>query len=182
MSKKQEPKYEELSKQYTDEEIAESFVFRSTLSKAEKQAADEELRKLRFEALKSMSDEQILQGELIRMKLLMQDYFIQPEYLNEFSFANQLKRYIHLLNKSMVAFATDIGIHKTKLSRVINEKENPNVDLMYRLEHHSDYMIPATYWYKLHSRKLEEEIRKNDEKRSVEYKKVKNRLSFKKSA
>ncbi|MDX2070987.1 MAG: hypothetical protein SFV55_21335 [Haliscomenobacter sp.] len=56
------------------------------------------------------------------------------------------------------------------------------MELMYRLEHHSSNMIPATYWYRLHSRKLEEDIKLDTEKRAVEYKRVKNNLVFKKSA
>jgi hypothetical protein len=39
----------------------------------ERKQADEEFRKLRFERLKEMSDEQILQSELMRMKLLMKN-------------------------------------------------------------------------------------------------------------
>ena len=73
MSKLKEPSYEDLRKELSDEEIAESFVFRSTLNAEEKKQADEEFRKLRFERLKEMSDEQILQSELMRMKLLMKD-------------------------------------------------------------------------------------------------------------
>ena len=56
------------------------------------------------------------------------------------------------------------------------------MELMYRLEHHSSNMIPATYWYRLHSRKLEEDIKLDTEKRAVEYKRVKNQLVFKMSA
>ncbi len=48
-----------------------------------------------------------------------------------------------------------------------------------RLEHHSSNMIPATYWYRLHSRKLEEDIKMDTEKRAMEYKRVKNNLMFK---
>lgn len=182
MSKDKEPTYEDLRKKYSDEEIAESFVFRSTMNDEEQIEADKEFRKLRFELLKNMSDEQVLHGELLRTRYLMKDYFHQDLYLEEYSFSNQLRKYINLLNKNMVEFASDIGIHKTKLSRILNDRENPNVDLMYRLEHHSAKMIPATYWYKLYSRKLEEDIKSNDEKRTKEYKKVKNELKFKLSA
>jgi hypothetical protein len=73
MSKIKEPTYEDLRKELSDEEIAESFVFRSTMTAEEKKQADEEFRKLRFERLKEMSDEQIFQSELMRMKLLMKD-------------------------------------------------------------------------------------------------------------
>lgn len=60
MSKKKEPTYEDLRKELSDEEIVESFVFRSTMTAEERKEADEEFRKLRFEKLKDMSDEQIL--------------------------------------------------------------------------------------------------------------------------
>jgi transcriptional regulator with XRE-family HTH domain len=182
MSKAKEPSYAYLSKQLTDEEIAESFVFRSTLTDEEQKQADEEFRRLRLESLKNMSNEQILQSELMRMRLLMQDYFKAAVFMESFSFANQLKQYIDLLKKNNAEVAADLDIHRTKLSRILNGKENPNVELMYRLEHHSGNMIPATYWYKLHSRKLEEDIKMNAEKRAEEYKRVKNVLKFKKSA
>lgn len=182
MSKTNEPTYEDLRKQLSDEEIAESFVFRSTLMGEERKQADEEFRRLRFEQLKNMSDEQILQSELMRMKLLMKDYFKQSEFIESYSFSSQLKKYIDLLKKTRTDFAADLDIHKTKLSRILNDKENPNIELMYRLEHHSNNMIPATYWFKLYSRKLEEDIKMDQEKRAEEYKRVKNKLKFKMSA
>jgi len=182
MSKTKEPTYEDLRKQLSDEEIVESYVFRSTMTPEERNQADEEFRKLRFERLKDMSDEQILQSELMRMKLLMKDYFNQSEFIASYSFSSQLKKYMGLLKKNSTDFAADLDVHKTKLSRILNDKESPNMELMYRLEHHSSNMIPANYWYRLHSRKLEEDIKMDTEKRAVEYKRVKNRLVFKKSA
>lgn len=79
-----EPTYESVSKELTDEETVESYVFRSTMTAAEKKEADAEFRKLRFEQLKNMSDEQRLKGELLRMKLLMEDYFKQSKYIATF--------------------------------------------------------------------------------------------------
>ncbi|MEZ4989833.1 MAG: hypothetical protein R2824_05460 [Saprospiraceae bacterium] len=182
MNKTKEPTYEDLKKKLSDEEIVENFVFRSTMTDEERKQADEEFRKLRFESLKDMSDKQILQSELMRMRLLMKDYFKQSEFIESYSFSSQLKKYIGLLRKTRTDFAADLDIHKTKLSRILNDKENPNIELMYRLEHHSANMIPANYWYRLHSRKLEEDIKMDSIKRSEEYKRVKNRLKFKKSA
>jgi len=60
MNKTKEPTYEDLRKRLSDEEIVERFVFRSTLTAEEQKEADEEFRKLRFEKLKDMSDEQRL--------------------------------------------------------------------------------------------------------------------------
>ncbi len=178
MSNKKEKTYEDLRKKYSDEEIAESFVFRNNLSTEEQQEADAEFMKLRMKRLKAMSDEQMLKGELMRMKLLMQDYFRQSKFIEEFSFSNQLKNYISLIKKTMVEFSKDLDIHKTKLSRLLNNRENPNIELMYRLERHSGMMIPATYWYRLTTKKQEEEIKTNMAKRDTEYKRVKNELRF----
>lgn len=175
---KNEPTYESVSKYLSDEEIVESYVFRSTMTVAEKEAAEAEFRKLRFEQLKNMSDEQRLKGELFRMQLLMDDYFKQTAYIETFSFANQLKAYIDLLKKTHTSFAKDIGIHKTKLSRILNNKEKPNIELMYRLERHSGKMLPAIYWFRLHTKQLENRIKKDEEKRLEEYGKVRNELCF----
>lgn len=179
---KKESTYDKVKTRLSDEEIVDSFVFRSDLSKKEKKSADEELLRLRLKKLTEMSDEQILQSELIRMKLLMKDYFQQNIFDESFSFSSQLKKYIELLKKTHVEFAGDLDIHKTKLSRVLNDRENPNVELMYRLEIHSGKLIPANYWYKLHAKKLEQEIKLNKDKRKEEYKRVKNKLKFKISA
>lgn len=182
MNKKNpEPTYESVKNRLSDEEIIDSYVFRSTMTAAEKEEADAAFRKLRFEQLKNMSDKQILQGELMRMRLLMKDYFEQSTFMKSFSFSVQLKTYIELLKKSQASFAKDIDIHKTKLSRLLNDKENPNIDLMYRLEWHSGQMIPATYWFKLHTKKLEHSIKENQEKRKEASKRVKNELNFEES-
>ena len=74
MSKKNEPTYDQLKKTLTDEEIVESYVLRSEMTEEEKTEAEDEFRKLRMEQLKSMSNQQVLQSELMRMKLLMKDY------------------------------------------------------------------------------------------------------------
>ena len=177
---KKEPTYGDLRKELTDKEIAESFVLRSTMTEEEREQADAEFRRLRFEQMKNRSDEQILQSELMRMRLLMKEYFKQASFIESYSFSNQLKKYIELLKKTQKEFATDIDIHKTKLSRILNDRKNPNIELMYRLEHHSGKMIPATYWFRLHSRKMEQEIKVNQEVRSQEAKRVKNQLSFRK--
>ena len=173
-----EPTYEDLKKIYTDEEMAESLVFRSTMSAEEREEADKEFLKLRMESLKAMSDQQRLQSELMRMRLLMDDYFKQPAYSEEFSFAKQLQSYLQLLKRTQKDLASEIDLHPTKLSRILNNREEPNVDLMYRLELHCGMMIPATHWFKLQSRKLEQQIKKDAVRRKLEYEKVRNELKF----
>ena len=74
------------------------------------------------------------------------------------------------------AIADNLNIHPTKLSRLINGKENPNIELMYRLEEHSGGELPAFYWWRLHAKELEHKIRTDLEKKLEEAKKVKNAL------
>jgi len=175
---KKEPTYKDLRKKYSDEEIVDSFVLRSSMTDEERASADAEFRRLRLEQLKNMSDKQILKGELMRMKLLQSDYFKQPSYSVAYSFEQQLKNYIDLVKKSKKSIAEDLDIHPTKLSRILNAKENPNIDLMYRLERHSGNMIPTTHWYRLFTRKVEHDIIQNTKHRQEQYDKVKNTLSF----
>ncbi|MEM9885257.1 MAG: helix-turn-helix transcriptional regulator [Bacteroidota bacterium] len=176
--KKSEQIYRELSKEYTDEEIVESFVFNETLSSEEQKAVEEEFRKIRLERLNNMSASEILFGNLVKFKLQMQDYFKKRAFEEAFSFSSQLKNYIKITKKSNKDFAENIGIHATTLSRIANGKENPNVSLMYRLEKHSNGEIPAHFWWKLHARELEHSIRTDLEKKIQEGEKVKEVLHF----
>ena len=50
--------YQELRKQYTDEEIAESMMIPQDLTEAERREADEELRAFRFKLLRERTEEQ----------------------------------------------------------------------------------------------------------------------------
>ncbi len=174
--KKSEKIYRELSKKYTDEEIVESFVFNETLDTEEQKKAEEEFRKIRMERLKNMSESDILSANLIKIKLRIKDYFKRSKFEDRFSFSNQLKEYIKITKRSNKEIAENLNIHPTKLSRIINDKENPNIELMYRLEEHSSGELPAFYWWRLYSKELEYKIRTDLEKKLEEAKKVKGAL------
>lgn len=164
--------YKKLSEQYTDEEIVESVLFNETLDAKEQKKVDEEFRKIRLERLKNMSPKDILIGKMMQMKSLIKRYFQQNSYDDKYSFPNQLKHYIKLTTRNNKEIATNLGIHPTKLSRIINGKENPNIELMYRLEKHSDGELPAHYWWRLYSRELEHQIRTDLERKLEEGSKV----------
>ncbi len=165
-------KYNELRKKYTDEEIADSVLFNEELSIEEQKEVDEEFRKIRLERLKSMTPKEILIGNMMQMKLLMKQYFEKDTYEEAFNFSNQLKQYIKLSNRSNKEIAQNLDIHPTKLSRIINAKENPNIELMYRLEKHSDGELPAHYWWRIYSKELEYQIKTDLEKKISEANKV----------
>ena len=112
------------------------------------------------------------------MKLLIRDYLERMGFEKDFSFANQLAQYIRILGRSHKNIADEIDLHPTKLSRLLNDRENPNIDLIYRLEKHGGNIIPAIYWWKLYTKRLEEEIKTDEERRKIESERVKNNLKF----
>ncbi len=170
--------YRELSKQFTDQEIVEGYVFPADLEEQEKEAIEAEFRALRLKALKESTEEQRLLSALMRMKLLIQDYLGRSDFEKEFSFAHQLEQYIKLIGRSQKDFAVEIDLHPTKLSRLLNGRDNPNNELVYRLEKHCGNVIPAIYWWKLYAKQLEDEIKTNERLRIIEWEKVKNNLKF----
>lgn len=78
--------------------------------------------------------------------------------------------------KKRKAFAKELEVHYTKLSHLLNDKETPNLDFLYRLEIHSDKLISALLWWKLIAKKTEQEIKENSETRSEAEKKVEKKL------
>jgi len=176
--KKSEEVYRDLKKKFTDEELADSFIFSVELPKEEQKEIREEFLKLRLERLKSMSEEELISSDLFAFKLRLKRYFEKSKYDDAFSFSNQLKTYIKITRRSNADVASNLGIHKTKLSRLINRRESPNIDLMYRLEVHSSKEIPAFYWWRVYSTELEFKIKTDYEKMEEEGKKVENPLKL----
>lgn len=176
--KKSEEIYKKLSKKYTDEEIAESFVFNETLSPSEQQAVDEEFRKIRLERLQNMSAQERLVANLLQFKYQIKMYLEGDEYSDAFDFANQLRKYIKITQRNNNQIAGDLDIHPTKLSRILHGRENPNIELMYRLEKHSSNEIPTYYWWRLYARELEHRIKTDLKKKMEEAGKVKNPLEI----
>lgn len=177
--KKGEKIYKELSKIYTDEEIVESFVFNDdSLSEEEQRQADKEFRELRLSRLKNMTAAEILYGKLMKLKFRIQSYLEEGSYREEYSFSSQLKIYSEIINKPNKEFAKDLDVHPTKFSRILNNRENPSIDLMYRLEEHSRGEIPAHHWWRLYSLELENRIKTDLERKIAESKKVKNQIEL----
>ena len=178
MRKKNKDIYNKLREKYTDEEIADGILFSEPLEEKEQKEVEEEFRILRAERLKNMSQKEVLVGKILQMKYLLKSYFKAEKYNPTNSFSNQLRTYIKITNRSNKEIAENLDIHPTKLSRILNEKENPNIELMYRLEKHSDGELPAYYWWKLYSIQLEHKIKTDLEKKLAEGRKVKNHLNI----
>jgi transcriptional regulator with XRE-family HTH domain len=163
---------------FTDKELAEAHIFPSNLSTTERQEIDAEMKTLRFQRLAAMSDSEKLQGNLLGLKFQMEDSIQLNTYSEKNNFSTYLQAYLKILNKKQVDFATEIGLHPTKLNQILNNKTMPNIPLMYRLEKHSGGFISALLWWKLLTKKMESDIVNDTKKRQFEANKVSFELAF----
>ncbi|MFK7905486.1 MAG: hypothetical protein AB8B69_10195 [Chitinophagales bacterium] len=173
-----EKKYQELREEYTDKEIAESMMIPADLSEEEANESRKELRELRFEKLRNMTESQRLFSDLMRLKIQMENYIEKEEYNEAKSFGVYLEEYIRILKTSKKKFSEDIKVHNTRLSRLLKGKEDLNIDIAYRLEKHSGGVIAAISWWKLLTKKQEYEIITNVKRKKEEGNKVANALHF----
>lgn len=168
----------EKNSHHTDKELAEAHIFAHDLLPVEKQASDVEMKTLRLQRLVSMTDNQKLQSDLLRLKFLMEDAIQQEFYNEKHSFSTFLQAYLKVLVKKQVDFAAEISLHPTKLNQIINNKAIPNISLMYRLETHSGGLIPTILWWKLLTKKMEADIKNDTTQRQLEAEKVHFQLAF----
>lgn len=176
--KKYEKLYKELRKKYSVQEISESMLIPADLTAEERREADESLKELRLKMLREQTEEERIFSDVMRLKIIMDDYIQNEPYTAEKSFGRYLEEYARILNVAKKKLAEDLAIHYTRLSRIINDRENPNIELAYRLEKHSGGLISALSWWRLVVKKQEHEIRKDDETREKEGAKVKNPIKF----
>ena len=170
--------YKKLRKEYTDAEIAEGYLIPPDLTEEEEKKIQEEIRELRFKQLRERTEEQRIYSEIMRLRIQMEDYYKLGEYTMEQGFAEFLADYIHIIKKKQKDFAEDISIHHTRLSRILNNREEPNIELAYRLEKHSGNLISALLWWRIAMRKQEYLLRRDEKTRLAEAAKVKNALEF----
>lgn len=171
--------YAKIKNTLTDEEITESFIF-SVETKNPEQAKQEqtEFLRLRMERLNDMPIHEKQRWELYGMQIRIEKYLQAAKFDPKFSFANQLQEYINVTRQQREIFAEDISLEEITLNNLLDEKEQPSIELLYRLEKHSQNKITAQNWWRLYALQLEHEIEKNSELRKVEAKKVKNTISL----
>ena len=168
--------YQKLSKKYTDKEIAESFVLPSSSSRKEAEVLREEMRRLRQEQRAAMTDQEKMYSALMQLKYQIAGYIDEEKYRAQHSFGSYLKQYVAIIQKSKKELSTDIGIGTSKLNEILSDEREPDKGLPFRLETHSQGLIPALLWWKLIAKKQEYEIRQDKKKRKEEYAKMKNRI------
>lgn len=175
---KYEKIYQKLRKTLTDEEIADSMLIPADLTPEEKKKADEELRAFRFKLLNEMTEEQRVYSDLLRFRYQIESYLEEDFFDKSKSFGKQLSEYVRILNRTKKKVSEDLNVHYTRFSRIINDREDPNVEFVFRLEKHSGELIPALTWWKLLTKKQEFEIKQDRKTRKREASKVKNAVKF----
>lgn len=161
-------------KKHTSDEPIDSLILPSQLSLEQQEEADKEFSTFRLNRLKHMSEREKLYSRILQLKYTMEDYFKSNTYDPKYSFSHFLREYIHSINKKDNEFSKEISLHVTRLSRILNNKEEPNKTIFVRLEIHSNNWIPALYWYRVLEKKRELEIINDKSIRTSERKRVKS--------
>lgn len=169
--------YKKLREQYTDEEITDSMLIPAALSEEEKEKGASELRAFRLKLLSEMTEDQRLYSDLLRFRYLLEDYIENRDYDENMNFGVQLEEYVRILKRTKKRMSEEIDVHYTRLSRIINNRETPNIEFIYRLEEHSGGLVPALTWWKLLVKKQEFEISRDKTTRRIEAAKVKRAIA-----
>lgn len=161
------------SEKLGDKELAESFVFRNSLSSKEKLQIAKEITLLREKLNAQLDEKETIRFKILQLKYQMEDFIKNPTDEKE-SFGSFLKQYIDAIDIKQIQLAQDISIDKTYLSQLINRHRSPSEEVLIRLEIHSGNLINAVTWYKLVEIEKEMELSTNKSIRRKEKKFVKS--------
>lgn len=148
------------------------------LTGSEKAKADAELRTLRLNSLKNISENQKVYADLISLKYSILDYLEIGIFSKNYLFSEFLKKYVSITNTTRRKLAENLGVHETKFSKIINNKENPGLGFLYRIEEHSNSLLPASLLWQLVAKKMMIEIDSNTVEKKKQSKVVKNKLKL----
>jgi hypothetical protein len=165
-------------KEHTAEEIADAMMIPAKLTAKQKKEADKQLAEHRAKRRESMTEEEKLRFNLLKLKLQLEDYIKADYYEPEFTFGYFLEQYLQLINRKKKEFAGDIQIHETLLSSILKNRREPNESVMIRLELHSNNTIPAIDWFKLLEKGKEHQISTNKALRDKERGYIKRSLQL----
>ncbi|MCH2450247.1 MAG: helix-turn-helix domain-containing protein [Gracilimonas sp.] len=146
--------YQKLKEQYSEDEIAESYMIpeTGTVKEDETQYA---ISKYREERLNQMSDHEKVVSKIISLKFQIVEHVKEQSFSFHKTFGSFLLEYIKALGRSRKEISKELDLHYTKLSRIINDREEPSIELCYRLEKHSGELINVLNWWQLIKKKEE---------------------------
>ena len=162
------------TKGLTSKEIAESILL--TNDKPSTKKEHKEFLEKRLELLNKRTQTELTMSNLLQFKYEVETYIELGEYNPHYTFAKCLKRYMKIIDKTSKEMTEDLSIHKTRLSRILNDREEANPILSYKLEKHSVKILPAIFWWKLVSMKKNHEITTNSKERKEAFSLVRNEI------
>ncbi len=165
-------------KKYTNKDLAQAHVFPHGLTETGKEEADKQIWEIRKNRLEDMDAGKTLLSQLMRLKFKMSQYIASSNYEELYTFSYFLKEYVASLNKTKHAFSKEISLHNSQLSRLLHNKEEPNKNILIRLEIHSNKSIPALFWFKILEKQKELELMKDTKLRESEKVFVKKTVQF----
>lgn len=174
---KHEKIYQELRKKYADEEIAGAMMIPADLTSEEQIQASEQMLAFRAKLLEQQTEADRIDSDLLRLRFLMENYIKQEGFSEEHTFNKYFEEYLRIIKKTKKKLAEDLDVHYTRLSRVLNDQEEPNLELIYRLEAHSGKTIPAVLWWKLTTKRQEYRIKQDQKMRAREAARIKGTAS-----
>lgn len=172
MIKKNQKNYTKEVTKLSKREIAESIVISNPKSITKNE--HNEFLKKRLELLNSRTKDEVTISSLLQFKYEVEMYIEIGQYESQYSFANCLKRYMQIVNRNSKDLTEELSIHKTKLSRILNEREEANLKLSYKLEKHSGQLLSAIFWWRLITLKKEDEIVSNKKERKEASRNIKS--------
>ena len=177
MTMKYEQLFEELKEKYTVAEIAASMMIPADLSEEEKAQSEAELNLYRREALARMTEQDRIISDVMRLRFQMEQYVKKEPFSFDKTFGKYLEEYIRIVKRSRREISQELSLHYTKLSRIINDKEEPNVELCYRLEKHAATLIRTELWWQLMIKKQAFLLEQDQQTKQTEQEKVSNQLT-----
>jgi plasmid maintenance system antidote protein VapI len=165
-------------KELTPEQQAEAHVYPHGLTSAEKTQADTEMLQMRLAQLGRLTESQRIYGGVLSLRYQMENYLSDRSYSAEESFGAYLRKYLHVVEKSQLEISSALHVHATRMNQIINDKLQPNLTLVYRLEKHSANLIPAHIWWALHAKQIEASIINDVTTRAEQGKLVQNAITI----
>ena len=109
-------------------EDAEYGVDSRYKSNKERESDAVALMEERLKRMRNLPKSQIISAKLMQLKLKMEDYLKEPVYDKHNYFSEFLGTYIDTIYSTRSGFAKDIDITPVRLSQVINNHREPNLD------------------------------------------------------
>lgn len=148
------------------------------MSFEQKRQADQQLALIRQKRIAERSEQEKLYGQLLQLKIHIEDYIKQEAFDPKKDFSYFLKSYIELQHKKKSEVASELDIHKTQLSQLLSGSRAPSEDIFIRLEFHSKQFITARDWLRLSVKQQEYTIMTNTSLRNEEKQHLKGHLQL----